>query len=145
MLKIKNLNKSYGKKRVLNDINLDIEENKIYGLLGRNGVGKTTLLNIISNQIDKNSGEVKFNEEEIFENSRAMENICLVKEKGFGVNIIKIKKIFDISKILYRDWDDEYKNYLVKEFNLNTEDYYDELSRGNQTVVGLIIGFQDLS
>lgn len=42
MLEIRNLNKSYGKTIVLKDINLKLEENKIYGLLGRNGIGKTT-------------------------------------------------------------------------------------------------------
>ena len=59
LIEIKNLYKSYGKTEVLKNINLNLEENKIYGLLGRNGTGKTTLLNIISNQIRKTSGEVK--------------------------------------------------------------------------------------
>ena len=44
-LEIKNLNKSYGKKEVLKDINFTFEEGKIYGLLGRNGAGKTTFFN----------------------------------------------------------------------------------------------------
>lgn len=140
MLQIKNLSKSYWKTKVLTDINLDIEENKIYGLLGRNGVGKTTLLNIIANQIDKNSGEVKLFGEEVFENSKAVENICLVKEKGIGVDEIKVKKIFDIAKVLYKNWDEDYKNFLIQEFNLNVKKKYNKLSRGNQTIVGLIIG-----
>lgn len=145
MLKIKNLNKSYGKTKVLTDVNLDIEENKIYGLLGRNGVGKSTLLNIISSQIDKNSGEVKLYGKEIFENSVAVENICLVKERGIGVDDIKVKKILGIAKILYKDWDEDYKEFLVKEFNLNIKKNYTKLSRGNQTIVGLIIGLASRS
>lgn len=145
MLKIKNLNKSYGKTKVLTDVNLDVEENKIYGLLGRNGVGKSTLLNIISSQIDKNSGEVKLYGEEIFENSVAVENICLVKERGIGIDDIKVKKILGIAKILYKDWDEDYKEFLVKEFNLNIKKNYTKLSRGNQTIVGLIIGLASRS
>ncbi len=140
MLEIKDLNKSYGNTRVLTNVNLELAENKIYGLLGRNGVGKTTLLNIISNQIKKSSGELKLYGEEICENSKALENICIVKEKGIGVVEIKVKKIFEIAKILYKNWDDEYKEFLIKEFNLNIKKQYHKLSRGNQTIVGLILG-----
>lgn len=140
MIEINNLYKSYGNTKVLTDINLKLEENKIYGLLGRNGVGKTTLLNIISNQINKDRGEVKLFGEDIFENSKVVENICIVKDKGIGIDDIKVKKIFDAAKILYKNWDEEYKNYLVKEFNFNMSKKYNKLSRGNQTMVGLIIG-----
>lgn len=51
MIEIKGLIKSYGRNRVLTEIDLNIEEEKIYGLLGRNGVGKTTLLKLISGQL----------------------------------------------------------------------------------------------
>ena len=140
MLTIKDLSKSYGKTKVLTEINLEIEENKIYGLLGRNGVGKTTLLNLISGQILRDSGEIKLDDEEVFENSNAMENLCIVKEKGIGVDDIKVKKIFSMAKILYKNWDEGYKEFLVKEFSLNVKKNYNKLSRGNQTIVGLIIG-----
>jgi len=47
MIQIENLCFSYSKKRVLNDISLELKPGNIYGLLGQNGVGKTTLLKII--------------------------------------------------------------------------------------------------
>lgn len=140
MIEIKNLYKSYGKTEVLKGINLNLEENKIYGLLGRNGAGKTTLLNIISNQIRKTSGEVKLYGENVFENPKQVENICIVKDSGFGMEEIKVKKIFEAARMLYKNWDDEYKNQLVKEFDLNVRKKYNKLSRGNQTKVGLIVG-----
>lgn len=145
MLEIKNLSKSYGKTKVLTNINLELEENKIYGLLGRNGVGKTTLMNIISNQIRRDSGELNLNGEEIFENPSAVENICLVREKGIPVDDARVKRIFTQARLLYKDWDEEYKNFLVKEFSLNTKKRYNKLSRGNQTIVGLIIGLASRS
>lgn len=140
MLELKNICKSYGSSKVLKDINLKIEMNKVYGLLGRNGVGKTTLLNIISNQISSYGGEVILNGENVFENFRATENIAITKESGFGINDIKVKEIFKASKVLYKNWDEEYKEFLIKEFNLNPKKNYRKLSRGNQTIVGLIIG-----
>lgn len=140
MIELKEVNKSYGKTRVLSDIDLILEDNKIYGLLGRNGIGKTTLLNLISNQIKVNSGTIRLDGEEVYENSRAMSDICIVMEKRMGSDDLKVRKIFEAASILYKNWDEEYKNHLVKEFNLNTKKQYSKLSRGNQTIVGLIIG-----
>lgn len=140
MLKIRNLNKSFSTNKVLRGLNLDLEENKIYGLLGRNGVGKTTLLNIVANQIKRDGGEVNFYGEELYENPRAVADICLVREKKIAAGDMKVKDIFKIAKILYKNWDEAYKDYLVREFNLDLKKKYDKLSRGNQTIVGLIIG-----
>ncbi len=55
-LEIIELNKSYGEKEVLKNINFTFEEGKIYGLLGRNGAGKTTFFNSINKDIDIESG-----------------------------------------------------------------------------------------
>lgn len=145
MLEVINLSKSYGKNRVLTDINLKIEENKIYGLLGRNGVGKTTLLSLMANQILRNSGEIKLDGEDIFENSKAMEDICLVKELPESLKERKVKEILLLASIMYKNWDEEYKDYLVKEFNLNVNKKIMKLSKGNKTIVGLIIGLASRS
>lgn len=53
---IKNLNKSYGEKEVLKDIDFTFEEGKIYGLIGRNGAGKTTFFNCLNEDIEIDSG-----------------------------------------------------------------------------------------
>ncbi|MEJ7167608.1 ATP-binding cassette domain-containing protein [Staphylococcus capitis] len=47
-IKLTNLNKQYNKKKVLNDLNLAIHQNEVFGLIGRNGAGKSTLLHTIS-------------------------------------------------------------------------------------------------
>ena len=53
---ISHLVKSYGSKQVLKDVDFVFEEGRIYGLLGRNGSGKTTFFNCINSDIDYNSG-----------------------------------------------------------------------------------------
>lgn len=140
MIEIKELNKSYGKNKVLTDIDLLLEEEKIYGLLGRNGVGKTTLLKLISGQLVKNSGEIKLDGAEIFENQEAVEDICLVREFSNPVKEMKVKTILRAARMLFKDWDREYEDFLIKEFSLNPKRKFLKLSTGNQTIVGLIIG-----
>ena len=55
-LEIKNLTKTYGEKEVLKNINFTFEEGKIYGLIGRNGAGKTTFFNCLNEDVDVDSG-----------------------------------------------------------------------------------------
>ena len=57
---IDHLVKSYGSKQVLKDVDFTFEEGRIYGLLGRNGSGKTTFFNCINRDVEYNSGEFYF-------------------------------------------------------------------------------------
>lgn len=57
-LYIENLNKSFDKKKVLQDVEYTFESGKIYGLLGRNGVGKTTFFNCINDDVSVDSGKI---------------------------------------------------------------------------------------
>ena len=59
---ISHLVKNYGSKKVLKDVDFAFEEGKIYGLLGRNGSGKTTFFNCVNGDIDYNSGAFFFRE-----------------------------------------------------------------------------------
>ncbi|MCF0259539.1 MAG: ABC transporter ATP-binding protein [Erysipelotrichaceae bacterium] len=59
---IEGLHKSYGKKEVLKDLNLDLEKGKIYGLLAQNGEGKTTLMKILAGVAVKEFGTVEIDE-----------------------------------------------------------------------------------
>ena len=59
ILEVENLNKSFGKNKILNDINITIYESDIVGLIGPNGAGKTTLIKTILNLYYPNSGKIK--------------------------------------------------------------------------------------
>ncbi|AGR42116.1 ABC transporter ATP-binding protein [Spiroplasma diminutum] len=58
MLEIKNLSKSFGKNKILNDINLQVKSGECIGILGSNGAGKTTLMELIVGQIKPSNGEI---------------------------------------------------------------------------------------
>ena len=58
ILMVNNLYKKIGNKEIIKDLSLDLDKGKVLGILGPNGNGKTTLLNIISGLLKKTSGEV---------------------------------------------------------------------------------------
>ena len=65
MLKIKDLNKSFGGLKAVNNVNLEVDKGSITGLIGPNGAGKTTLFNTIAGLYAPDSGEVYLEEKNI--------------------------------------------------------------------------------
>ncbi|MCU4920940.1 ABC transporter ATP-binding protein [Bacillus cereus group sp. MYBK87-2] len=139
-LETKKITKKYKKKVAVNEVTISLEEHKIYGLLGRNGAGKTTLLNLLAGQITSSSGSVSIFGEHVFENSKAMQNICFVRVKEEAHLSFKVKEIFKMCSMFYKNWDGKYAEELANKFQLNMTVKYHKLSHGMQTVVGIIQG-----
>lgn len=81
VLELKNVSKSFGKRKVIDNISLEVKEGEIYGFLGPNGSGKTTTIKMILRLIDLDNGEIKVNgydNKKQFE--RAMEYIGAIVE-----------------------------------------------------------------
>ncbi len=74
ILKIENLNTSYGKNLVLKDINLEIKEGSIFGLIGPNGAGKSTLMKSILGLVEKDSGKITLYGKEVNEKNQKETN-----------------------------------------------------------------------
>lgn len=135
---IKGVSKSFGKKLVLDNINLTIEEGKIYGLLGRNGVGKTTLLNIATAREIPTTGEVVIGNESLWENEDVLSKISFMTERNFYSGEYRVNKIFKWSRELNEKFDLEYANELSIKFGLNLKSRFDKLSTGYKTICKII-------
>jgi len=72
MLLIENINKSYGKRQVLQNLNLQIDFREIYGLVGPNGAGKTTTINIICNLLKADSGKIQINNQPVSDKTKSI-------------------------------------------------------------------------
>ena len=84
-IELKGLTKFYGKSCALDDANIVFEKNKIYGLLGRNGAGKSTMLNLISNRIFPTKGEIYIDGEKSIENDNALGKVyCMSEKKSYA-------------------------------------------------------------
>jgi ABC-2 type transport system ATP-binding protein len=63
ILSVKNLSKSFGQTLAVNNLSFDVHENEVFAFLGPNGAGKTTTISIICGLLQKDSGEIVFNEQ----------------------------------------------------------------------------------
>jgi ABC-2 type transport system ATP-binding protein len=135
-----NLTKKFGRMVALDNVNLTIEENKIYGLLGRNGAGKTTLLNILATHSFATKGEVKIFGENAYESSKAVSQLCYIKEAGNYLAQLKVKEIIELASTFYTNWDNDFSLDLLEQFNLDPKKKYPSLSKGMQSALNIVIG-----
>ena len=139
LIEVSNVTKFYDEQCVLKDISISIEENKIYGLLGRNGVGKTTLLNMITNRIFPTQGEIKIGGENIYENDKILEKIYFMTEQNLYPKNMKVREIFKWTKEFYKNFDMEYALDLSKKFNLDINKKFKDLSTGYDSICKIIV------
>lgn len=139
VIKVSNLTKEYEKHKVLDDISLTIEENKIYGLLGRNGAGKTTFLNLITNRIFPTSGSIEIDGEDVTENDSAIGKVYFMTEQDLYPQGMKVKDIFKWTREFYSNFSMEYALNLSKKFGLNINKKFRDLSTGYSSICKIII------
>lgn len=139
-LSCSNIVKSFDNTRALDGISIELEENRIYGLLGRNGAGKTTLLRTIGNELIQDSGSVKVFGEELFDNRKALENICLVKERVNYFKDYRLKDLFSDARIFYKNWDMEFAERLTDAFKIDINKPIIKMSKGMKSIAGIITG-----
>lgn len=139
-IECESLRKSFGSLNAVDGVTFELEKDKIYGLIGRNGAGKTTLLHLLTGQYAKDEGKINIFGQQVFENSIAIDNICFVKEKEYPLEGDRVEMIFRKAEIFYKNWDNKFKDRLVKEFDLNVSKKYKNLSRGMKSSVSNIIG-----
>lgn len=140
IIEVNGLTKTYGKLTTVNDVSFNIEEGKIYGLLGRNGAGKTTIMNMITAQLFPSSGEIKVFGEAPYENQSVLSRICFIKEGQQYPNLFRIVDVLDLCSSFFPNWDKDYAYSLIEDYKLPIKRKIKKLSRGMLSSVGIVIG-----
>ncbi|MWV43854.1 ATP-binding cassette domain-containing protein [Paenibacillus sp. HJL G12] len=140
IIEVNRLNKTYGKDSVLKDVSFVVEQDKIYGLLGRNGAGKTTIMHLITAQLFPTSGELKVFGENPYENNRVLSRLCFIKESQKYPESFRIVDVMDVASAIYPNWDSDFAGQLIQDFRLPVKRRMKKLSRGMLSSVGIIVG-----
>ncbi len=139
-IEVSNLTKRYGRFTAVNDVSFSIEQNTIYGLLGRNGAGKTTVMQLLTGQNFATSGAIRVLGENPVENAPVLQNICFIKESQKYPDDFKPVHVFASAPWFFPNWDAEFAERLVDEFRLPVKRRIKKLSRGQLSAVGVIVG-----
>lgn len=97
---LNNISKSYEKKEIVNNINICLKKGSIYGLLGRNGAGKTTIMKMILGLIKPSSGEIRIlGKDPIVEKSVLKKVGCIIESPGFYPNLTGTENLEIFAKL----------------------------------------------
>lgn len=127
-LEVKNINKKYKNKVVLNDINFSIQSGEIVALIGKNGAGKSTLINIITKLIQQDSGQSKIFEKEKFDRNL----IGVMMQENISLDRITVKEIIKLTRTYYRNPMSYQAILALSELQNYTNHPMDKLSGGQK-------------
>lgn len=137
ILEINNLNKSFDNKEILKDINLSIQREKIIGLLGKNGVGKTTLLKLINDLLTPTSGEILIKGQKIGIETKKV--ISYLPERTYLNKQMKVSELISYFEDFYDNFDSEKAKKLLKDLDLDINQKLAKMSKGMQEKVQLVL------
>jgi len=138
LIEIKNLSHSYDKKVIYENLNLDIYKGSVFGLLGKNGVGKSTLINILMGYLQPQKGEcLIFGEPSHDISPQNKEKIALLHEGFTAYDFLNIKQIEEFFKPFYPLWETEIFYDLIDLMQLNYSQKLSSLSFGQKSQVVL--------
>ena len=132
--------KRYGAFTALDDVTVRLEENKIHGLLGRNGAGKTTMMQILTAQNFATAGSVEVFGEDPYENARVLSRTCFIREALKYPDNYLVRHALRAAEMVHPNWDAAFAETLVGEFGVPVKRRVKKLSRGQLSAVGVIIG-----
>ena len=122
LLKCINLNKEFGNKKILQDINLTIPRGKIIGLLGKNGTGKSTLLKLINDLLTPTTGQILVNGKEVGIESKKI--ISYLPERTYLDKSMTVEKTIRYFEEFYDNFDSEKARKLLGDLELDTTKNY---------------------
>ena len=138
MIEIKELNKSYGNKKVLEDLNCTIKTGSIYGLIGANGAGKSTLLRVIMGIFRKDSGSIKIDGEELSDNEKSMQKLVYVPDDLFFFKNYNLKDMAIFYSKMYPKFDMDFAMKFAEKLKLNTKQKIQTFSKVMKRQAALI-------
>lgn len=130
MLKVNSLFKKYGRTPVLDDISFEVNEGEFVFLVGRNGIGKSTLLKIIANLEEADNGAVHFD---------YPYQVNVVSEDIVFYPSFRVETIVKTTAPFYKNWSQDIFQKHLSQCTFKLEDRFSSLSRGQKTQLQICI------
>ena len=137
ILEYKSVNKNFGEKHILKNINLKIESNKIIGLLGKNGSGKSTLFKLANDLLTVSSGEVLIEGKPVSVESKKI--ISYLPERPYFDPNLKVSDTIKLFETFYEDFDTQKAEKLLIDLDLDRNMRLSKMSKGMKEKVQLVL------
>lgn len=135
-----NVSKSYRAQKVLNGMDFNIKQGVLTGIIGRNGVGKTTLMTMIAGFTEETSGTVHVFGEKPFNSLKVSANSIFVDDAMGFPDAMTLTEILKECERFYVNWDSALANKLMDYFIFHKAARHRHLSKGKKSTFNAIVG-----
>ncbi|MCM3653875.1 ABC transporter ATP-binding protein [Metabacillus litoralis] len=130
MIQVHSISKKYNKHLAVNDLSLTVKKGSIYGLLGSNGAGKTSLLKMIAGINRQDRGTIKINNLSVYENAAIKERVVFIPDVLYFYPQATVAQMAAQYKEYYPHWDQQRFELLKPAFNIELNRKVHRLSKG---------------
>ena len=141
VIEIKDLTLKLEDKDILKNINLSIDEGKIYGLIGPNGVGKTSLIKCLTGVYKITTGEILYDGSNVYDNAEVKKNIAYVADENNFFTSFLVRDVIKYYKLAYDNFNEEKFHKINKVFKIPLNKRLHQLSKGMKMRTFLMLGF----
>lgn len=138
-IELQNISKRFGHVKALDKVNLRFGGQKIYGLLGNNGAGKSTMFNIITSRLTASSGEIMLEGHPMFDNDAALNQIYMAGEKNYYPETMRVNEALRWAAKFYTNFDSMIAAKLAERFKLPLNKKIAALSTGYNTIFKVVV------
>lgn len=138
-IELRDVRRKLGSTHALDGATAHLPGGRVYGLIGRNGAGKTTLLRTIAGQL-RAKGEVLIGGQPVFDNTAVLNGLILSGPDVPWPADIKVKQLLNVAAARWGTWDHRYADHLCEVFEIDTRKPLSKLSRGQKSLVSIVIG-----
>ena len=140
MIKAVNIGKTYDDYIALKSVSMEMKEGQVFGLIGTNGAGKSSLLRIMCGINPADEGSLLVDEEEVYDNVAAKSKICFISDNPFFWSGSTPKAIANFYGLIYPGFArEEFEQYLDN-FGLDSNRSINKYSKGMKKQLALLLG-----
>ncbi len=140
MIEIDNISKKFDNVDALTDVSAQIRESEVFGLIGTNGAGKSTLLRIMSGILRPDKGNIRIDQQDVYENIPAKTNLFYISDDQFFFPNDKPRDMMSFYKGCYPTYDEQRFEELLNVFELPNERKISTYSKGMKKQLFVALG-----
>ncbi len=130
MIEVKNVTKRFGDTFALDGLTMTVPKGAIYGLMGLNGAGKTTIIKHLAGYLEEDKGEITIDGQPVMDNEELKKRVAFIPDDLFFFRGYSMKETAKYFSRIYPAWDQARFEEMASDFQLNTGSNIGKFSKG---------------
>lgn len=139
MIKIEHVSKSFDGQKVLDDVSIWVKPGTIYGIIGENGVGKSTIIQCLTGIYKQDEGTIEIDGQTVYENNETKLQIGYVADRNQFFKTYRVEQMIDFFRTAYPSFSEERFKKYNETFKLDLKSKVKNLSKGMQMRLSLML------